>query len=610
MHPETLDQVRQSYQRQEDLHGMTIPAQVAAEITGVMNLPTTLTPLIRQRFQQFPFRDFVYQGAADTINALMEDNGNSTHRVIIWTQGYPDYQLWKIHTSGLTGLRNGKGAESKQKLTAYTSPNKINELPQLLDQLSTEGVTTAIIVDDKSDNIAKTALALQQHPSPTGLQVIPVWINQGRTKNKVPEGFTLDTFKQSFTTIEDIRQLQEVRSRFGQLDENVAWLIDFDHTLAETSAQKEALFRDLAARLDIIRQDILPAGVVFTINSEFSSGIKDGIMSQLTDGMSGSQIVKVENGTQVFVVKSNPKNPEKVRKEIRGRRRLREIGYDGMILPSLHDNIHNRENPFIVLPFYDGKQLRHAMRDREFDTQTCVAVVSSLLDIKKQLWSKQVHGNSSEASYVSMQRSEWDDTLVKLNNSLQYLSDEFGITQEQLYELPLSANGYNGHSLGEAISLVHEFLNNNPPYTIVAHNDASGGNILVSSQRSDFTIIDCEWAGPADPAEAFVRMIKHESTTTLSDIQKGFITKQNDCLVIDFEAELPDAATQVQQLGISKIVEFAQALNDPDFPRRVQLYLAGSYLREIALTPQRTTDNRMILFPILKLMQSLYSFKK
>lgn len=247
MNVEGYARVRAVFDEQEIKNKCTDANAISAALVGEVH-PLYLP--VQKAIQRMDTRTYAYEGAHDTMRDLLS-TGDS---VLIWTQGHELGQLWKVARAGFGDLRRDLPPDERQRFSVYRAMDKIRQLPELIHAAIGDENRQVVVVDDKSVNILAIDESIRvgkaQHRLRTDARVLPVWINQGRTKDVVPPDYKIDEddrlekFQQDFRTITDIRMLGEVRKELVEngVNGNIAWFIDFDHTLVNTAeAQKNAL---------------------------------------------------------------------------------------------------------------------------------------------------------------------------------------------------------------------------------------------------------------------------------------------------------------------------------------------------------------------------------
>lgn len=584
---ETISLAQEVFEEQERRNGHTNSTAIAQHL-----IPDLLLPAFSQAERavvRMPTREFLYEGAQETIQHIL----SSGDHITIWTQGDEQGQLWKVASSGLGKLRRTLPRQERKRFSVFSAQDKIDVLPSLVVQAVERGNDRIIVVDDKAQNIVNAARQIEMmkalHTLPDNFNVQLVWINQGRTRNQVPEGFTLESFKDIFSTIEDIRELQTIST-----EGSTQWLIDFDHTLVDTARAKENLFITLAD----IKESAPP---VVSHDIDHRLGLKGNILLvyELKGGMSSGKVLHLKTDESDMVVKYNPVYPDKIQREIDGYRSLQGSPLAAFVLPPY---FASKEDGVIVLPYFQGMQLRDGVRTGYIPYDLAYTVLTTLLDAKLQWWSQQEkqHPNNT----VSMQRDEWKDTVGKINQTFTALSETYGIPLEDLWNNPLVIQEKEYPSFLSTMTRVAQTLETYPPYTVFTHGDATGANILVNAENKEWKIIDAEWTGLADPAEAFVRMTKYISTTTVQDIGAMHAHSEDGKLYLSIDVTFPKSAIALQNHGLSRRKAFGKALQDSEFVHRSNGYLAGSYAREVALAAKRGHPE-MAFFAMLKASEAI-----
>lgn len=585
----TITFVKSRFEEQEQKVGHTSPQNVANAIVGETS---TLLPRVTRTIMRMETKPYLYEGAKETLGKLLR----SGDKILIWTQGDAKTQLWKVATSGIGELRKDLKPEDRRKISVFSAEDKFAPLPATFDQLKKEGYERVVIVDDKSQNITRSSEEIEKWKNAHGdnsMEITSVWINQGRTKNQVPKNFTLETFKEKFKTVEDVRELTPIKDESAK---KTAWLIDFDHTLVNTAEAKENLFKKIA-------EILAPTHIGLSPELLRQMGINGIVNAQpLKEGMSKGSVVRLDTKNQAFVVKFNKDDPKKLIKETVGYRLLQDTPLSEQLLTP--EIAINDEAVYLKLPYFNGIQVRTGLREGILPQDLALKTLNELLDIKSQWWSSQ-EKNSSSGENSSMQRDEVVDTLTNLNFVLQQLSSKFNVPISVLWDSPIVSNNSTLPPLSEICNEFKSFLDTSPPYTVLTHGDATGGNILVNPASGQWKLIDAEWVGNSDPAEAFARMAKYVSTTTLPSIDKISLEEKPDGINADLALEIPKACKQMQETALSRITEFSHKLRDPNFGRRVHMYLTGSYLREMALTLRRGDNPDVSIFALVKAGESL-----
>lgn len=584
---EVLTFVKDNFFQQERQNGYTDVHAVADSLVGNSHDHQKAERTIL-RMQT---KDHLYDGASDTLKDLLEPDNH----VIIWTQGDKRGQLWKAVNAGLYSLRQELPYEEKKRFSVIAEMDKITPLPSIFKSLQNEKAKNFFIVDDKSNNIKELDERIERWkktgeiPEDTDIQLI--WINQGRTKDQVPEGFTAESFSQRYTTINDIRQLEEIKPE----DKKAVWFIDLDHTILDTSNAREKMFEMLADQIEPTHPVISPS---IDLKLRLNGNVR--AVEDLKSGMSGGRVARIETDQGTIVVKYNPEEPHKISGEVRGYRALQETPLSPYLLRPF---FASEADGVLAMPYFDGIQLREGIKSGELSTTDALKVVSELLSVKKDFWSCQpkIYRNGE---LVSMQRKEWPDTLEKISQVVASLSERFNIPTVNLWISSLVVEGQEYPSLVTLLGQVHDFLHQSPPYAVLTHGDATGANTLYDPRTKTWRIFDTEWTGYSDSSEAFVRTTKYISTTTVQAEKPIQVSLSDGRLHINLNTTHSATASMLQEYGMSMVDVFAYSLRDPDFSRRVKYYLSGSYLREFALSAKRGNPE-LGLFALVKAGEAL-----
>lgn len=557
-------EVKASWQLSEERLGFAAGAQIAQQLVVDGRIPTEDCDAAARFIDHYPMRDHVYDGARDTVEGLLAAGA----QVTFWTQGQPKHQLYKVVSSGLLDIRR-EHPEWKKHLLAYAHEDKVGELENYLPTLITEATKKIVFVDDKSKNIIGIREKVAELKSKKAISedavIETIWINQGRTKDQVPEGYTLERFKSEFRTIDDIRELTpEGLINTG----DTHYLLDWDHTMANTAEWRKDAQEKLATLYS--REPIIGRFRDASLGLEQVS-----IGERYTAGMSGSAVFCVEsNDGGKRVIKHGGMEHEKILREMRGFYVLANSPLSDHML-SVDPRHANRG--VLQVEYFNGVQMRTAIKNDDIHPELAASIFAELLDIKTKWWGDQKKQGATGEN--SMQRQEWGDTLRRLRETVLPQLEIHGVDWRSTF--PIRVNGRE-HTVDMCAMIddVNSFLLEDVPYTVVAHNDATGGNMLVDRERGQWRIFDYEWAGLNDPAESYARMIKQVTTSTVSHFNLG---NSNDVL----EYGVSDIAQQLQMLGLVHIENMQEALADSAFEQRVRRYLVGSYLREAALSAER-----------------------
>lgn len=587
---ELIAHVRTVFEEQEQRNGQTNHRDVAIALLGQQS---SLVPHLSREVLRMPTRQHLYEGAEDTLRQLLEQSGEQD-RIVIWTQGNPTGQLWKVGMSGLGSLRRTYGRE---RFSIHAAENKIETLPGLLDKLTTSGSDRVVIVDDKAKNIANVAAvaaAWQQIHPENPVKIVPVWINQGRTKNQVPQGTTLEEFTATYHTITDIRELQALHTE-GQ---RTTWLIDWDHTLNETEHAKERLFHNIATRIEITHPDPVLGSHIIDLQSHIVGAYT---IVDLQNGMSGRRVIEAKHEDASVVVKHAPDNA-KTQAEIHGLTFLQQMPHAAH-MPLVH--FISEKHGVIAMEKVSGNSGREKLQTGLL-TREDVARVDGVINMKLQ-WLRAVRAGGPIPANMkdrSMQREEFEDTRRGIQDAVQILSTSVGIPVERLLKQQTYYDDRLHVSLSEVVQKVSSFYaesSNDQRFPL--HGDVSWGNMIFSDDRVH--IIDGEWTGLHDPAEAYARIAKVISTTTApvrslrGGIMSGIVDSKT-VLAIDVNDPFSSQIHDAQQHLLDRGEEFASATQDAFFMRKLYMYLAGSYLRELAIANRRGMGPNEQIFALKK----------
>jgi hypothetical protein len=590
----TAAQIGAVWKQHEQTLGTSDAVVFAHDLSQAFPYVRFSEPALARTIHRLPTADHLYPGAVDTVQDLLRQGD----RVVIWTQGEKHTQLWKLGTSGIGKIRHGLSRQERREFTSFTDEDKVACLPETVGRFREEHHGQVNIVDDKSDNIARLQDRIDRWKAegtyPEGLDINLIWINQGRTKDRVPEGMTVEEFKAQFTTIDDIRQLRDVHQSPGV----TTWFIDYDHTLVHTNGWREQVFASLESHLGKTEPIICPI-----LDERVGLNGHDHVKEEFKNGMSGAdRIVRVGNGVPELdkVAKYNPNNRERVIREMRGFKLLQQTALaPHLIAPE-------RKLPqygLLVYPFYPGIQLREGIKNGAIDEQLALDVLRSVVELEGLHWSR-AQSSDSDSELRSMQREEWNDTVAGIQTVIGQFESRFGLTSDQAQHGEIVINGVVYPSLGHCVRAVEDIFKQRPPYTVVAHNDLTGANLLVNPDERSFKVVDYEWAGQADPAESLVRTVKYISTTTLRDTPLFDVQASDGRVVINTSSVMFNPlAEKMQALGLSLTGEVGRLLGDGEFERRFALYLAGSYLREVALSLRRGTPETALLATVMAARQ-------
>lgn len=324
-------------------------------------------------------------------------------------------------------------------------------------------------------------------------------------------------------------------------------------------------------------------------------------VATMQDGMSGNRIIKVDTYDRGSMVIKHGDH-RKVGNEITRLKLLEGTPLEPHIPTVLYAS---HDLGIVAYPHYEGHQLRTGVKTEQITQPDAEKLLDELIDIKTQWWSAQPK-EFQPRKYVSMQREEWDDTLAGIGTSLSLLEGKFGVSARDILERPISFSGQTFPPLEHVIAHVGHFLARPPEYVVTAHNDATGANIIHNAADVSWTLLDPEWTGPSDPAEAYTRLIKYITSSTALSAEHDALNVSGERLRVAIDMRFPQAAIALQTRGLQRMDGVSHALHDRTFEDRASHYLAGSYLREAALAPKRG-GAPTALFAIVKAAEAMGS---
>ena len=574
MSAETQD-IKQVWANSEDTLGYASGRAIGSDLHKAGILAPEEAEYAGRFIDHQPTRPFLYEGAEETVRTLInEPAGNN---VLVWTQGEPRQQILKVASSGILGLRRDpEFPEGRTGLKVYAHVDKVADLGNVISDEHMPG-RRVVIVDDKSKNVLKAQQKVQQLKEEGRVSedrdVTVVWINQGRTKDQVPEGFTPETFKEIYPAIDDIRELPNLFSDTT----NTSFLLDWDHTLCNTGEWRKKSQGDIAEKLS--RHAIVSPFIDETV------GIGEATIEEVyTNGHSGSGVKRVvQPSGEQLVVKCRLHDRSRLMREHGGHRIVEESPLAHHVLPVDTRFLHRG---VLIMPYYHGVSMREGIKDRTIDADLAIATFHELLALKAEWWKGQEL--QSPEGVKSMQRTEWIDTVTHLRDSvLPELAQATNTSVDMFTSQEMIHNGVHIPSIGETLAFMDSYFTTTDtvPYTVNAHNDATGANIVIGDD-GDWRLFDYEWAGPNDPAEALARMTKQISTATISQIQATAEQGENG-LHVETTADVPELAIQLDSIGKNAVVGMQGILGDDTLADRTRTYLVGSYLREAALSNKR-----------------------
>lgn len=570
---ETLQKVTAIYRTGEKDNNCTDLRKVAEQISRELKYDDTDSIVYDARRISRP--DHLFPGALSTVQSLMDRRDE----VVVWTQGHPLNQLYKVAGSGISNVRRDLPPGERTRFSVRAEMDKVTDIDKPIMDLHAKGVDKVVIVDDKSGNVkdvkARVEELKQEGRIDPELDVSVVWARYGVYKDQAPKGMTLEDFLKEVETIEDVSELRQ----YGAPQGRTGWLLDFDNTLFRTADYNTEMYAHTAHQVDGWDQ-ILPAQI----------GVPAGLSGQVIDakamkhgGMSGSHITLVDTGNRKVVVKHHHASPDRVNRDIKGYEFLKGTPV-GEKMPSIESA--DLARGYLVLPHIEGKTLREQVLTGGIDQQAAIGIFSQLLDLKKVWWSKQDR-QPFQPEFKSMQRTEWSETKQLIPVAIQKIAEQMGTSFDTIWSMPLQIGGRRLPSVESMVAQVQVLLEQPPDYLVGVHGDVTGSNLIIGNDNKSWSLIDAEWAGLGDPAESYVRMAKHRSTTTATNVAIQSITPTPEALEIGIETTFNSVAHYLHDYVTGRAEEFASALKDPNFLDRFSTYFAGSYLRELALINKR-----------------------
>lgn len=585
---ELIELVAKKCQEQRQLRGYSDARAIAHDFIADPLSPW-YAKLVRL-ILRFPTQQFLYPNSYHSLEQLYQF-GDVIH---IWTQGNYKDQLWHFAMSRLVKIRK-TGKEQKQRLSFMLVRDKITSIATLITSLN-KNTDVIVFVDDKLSQLQHAAEQMQkltqQQKWLSNVEAHFVYIR--RTEEGVVSPVSMGGY--FFHSIDDITEIISLRNEIGD-KKKFYWLIDLGKTLLDSKRLKSALYIEIANFIETMPCVISPLidcelglhGKVVAIKQfERQSQTRQTLLVTFSDG-------------QKKIIKCNYSDHERILRE--------NQGYDVLSTTPLgpymsYPEFVDYKNGVLVLPYIDGHQLRQVVKNETLPDQQVLKVFAEILNVKKTWWSQQVkHYGRLEVS--SVQRYDWKNTLEILALALAPALQESKLSLTQFMALPImTAQAKQSYSLDTVIVLLRNLLENMPEYTVLTHGDLSGANILLEANTGNWYVIDPEYADYGDPAESYVKLIKYETTNTVQKVNKSQLAIKDGKIYIDVDIQFSNLAYQLQEMGLSAAPELAMSLRDHDFLRRVKIYLAGTYLREAALTINRCRPD-LILFAIARVIDAL-----
>ena len=547
--------------------------------------PSEIIKLGERHAERYDSSPFLYDDVAELVSGIL-DSEDKPSRVSIWVEQKAKSAPWNIRKSGILGQR--RKLKDRGRLTVRVVEQKSAAFSQIVTGFYEKGIRQVVVVDNNRETLEDL---FKSNDVPKDCVIMPIWVNRSNQK----DGIRLNN---GIVEVGNLTQLKKLAQEQNFID-HTGWIFDWDRTLIDSQKQIESIAKDLSIRLKLLIAKGVPVEVAFALDPLSVEHIID--VAHLSPGMSGSILQKVSMRTgKNVVVKHNPKEPYKIQKEIRGRALLESHGYKDVIL----DPIYQKEEgvvPFVAFPFNPGINFQEGLLDKTLSEEQAAQVVASIIGQKVKLWGLQEKKPVNPETFISMHRAIWESTLAQLPQGITLVAQKFGVNPEAIRNMPILYKGEQGVSLNDVVSNLSNFIKTNPPYTIVSHNDASAGNIFVNLAGANvdyWTLIDYEWAGPSDPAEALTRVVKHKTTTYLQNVKNAGLIQESGALKINLDGDWPPSVVAAQNEGMGRLEIFPELFQDPDFKTRFYSYLSCLYLREFAFAPMRLKEIEAALYPL------------
>ncbi|MCD6046413.1 MAG: hypothetical protein K0S08_60 [Gammaproteobacteria bacterium] len=576
-------------QEHRKLRGYTDPYAIAHLLVGGDHSP--YYKKIVKTILNLPTQNFLYPH----VYSVLENLYQLGDYITIWSQGSRNMQIWRFARSGLANIRKSKDPEAKKRFSILATRNKTLLIEGFLETFAATGIKKIFFVDNKLTHLLTASEKIQQlkEQGKIPFEAEAFFINiQHDTSPRLKK--TLQKSIPNLSVISNITELLFLRKKFS--DDKVYWFIDLGNTLLDSNKLYQATYQKLANIIE---------SMPFTISPLIDCEL--GLHGKITD----YQALETGDTMREAFAITLLDNQKKVIKHNSKERVLRESqGYDLLSPTPLGPHMPYPEfidiqEGIIILPFVDGIPLRLGAKKASIPLNTGLKAFNELLTLKKAWWSTQIKRHH-EFEAISVQRLDWPNTLEKIPEALTCLSKEYGLTPAELMAYPIvTPESKMRSSLNEMIKTVNTLLTTRPDYTILTHGDIIGANFLINPTSGTWSVIDPEFAGYGDPAESLVKIIKYETTTTVQSVLKNSLQVVNQCLEIQVEVQFSELARCLHATGLAIAKEFSLSLKDATFLERFRVYLAGSYLREIALTLRRNRPD-LVLFAISKAAQAYH----
>jgi|GEM_PF-3301641 len=195
------------------------------------------------------FESCLYEGALEQISNLTKMGP-----VIIWTKGdnigIPEVapgsheQVKKASAAGIGRLRSQLSRETgrprKEIISFAGSEDKLANLPEILKSFEEKEINEIVILEDTLKNLVAAAEIAKE----AGFKVTPVWVRQGREKDKTPRepNKNLDDWANDFNAIKNIDELKTKLESLGFSESNegkAGYIVDYDGVLSNDKKKQE-----------------------------------------------------------------------------------------------------------------------------------------------------------------------------------------------------------------------------------------------------------------------------------------------------------------------------------------------------------------------------------
>lgn len=599
----------------------------ARVFTKHLGLPETEIPAIRRvLLREVPAP--LYEGVHEFTASALEDG----HFLTIWTEGEtlgnPDWEMpgflgqhQKVVSSGIMDtVRDALPDRDTRKAhfsVTSVEKGKVDSLEAIIARYEQEGVKRIVLVDDKAKVVEKAEkkLAELREQGILTADISVYWLNQGHHVDKVPTAYESKAdFLAAHPNVQEVHSFTEFSGREKEAANSLStgYILDWDHTLSDTTARSEGIRTALNKRIESV---YLPEQAINTVqyldpqSPAFQDiyqllGLQDRgipqdrvLMHSLGGGISFVNVLRVNWDGTSYVVKFE-NNPERM-----WRMDQEKTGYSLLSryqtpfqerLPKVYGIDQDREiGGFIVMEYFDGPNLRDAMKRELLSDRQIVDAVHQVLDLEYELYKGQVDGviHGHNGDWFSMAKEEWPDTDEQMSKIVSRIAEEVGLTPEEVGILPIRAE-LNGESVSlPSLTELHSYMERvvceTPPVVMpLLFNDLSQGNVVTIAERDGSVtvrIVDPQWVREwSNPQADLVRPIKSVSSTTVH-VEGGSVGIEDGVLVFRSQADIPPLLFQIEDEALSRIPEFGALIGDPTLPSRVREEMAASQWREVAL---------------------------